>query len=124
VRHVDLAVIGSGSGNSIIDDRFSRLSVALIDEGDPFGGTCLNEGCIPSKMFVHTAEVAREIRGAGRYGIHAEPPTVDWPAIRDRVFGRIDPIAAAGLGWREHDARHGAVHGRPGAGGLVPGRHA
>lgn len=101
MRHVDLAVIGSGSGNSIIDDRFSRFSVALIDEGDPFGGTCLNEGCIPSKMFVHTAEVASDIRGAGRYGIHAEPPTVDWPAIRDRVFGRIDPIAAAGLAWRE-----------------------
>jgi len=101
VRHVDLAVIGSGSGNSIIDDRFSRLSVALIDDGDPFGGTCLNAGCIPSKMFVHTAEVAGEIRGAGRYGIHAEPPTVDWPAIRDRVFGRIDPIAQGGMEWRE-----------------------
>jgi len=101
VRHVDLAVIGSGSGNSIIDDRFSRLSIALIDDGDPFGGTCLNAGCIPSKMFVHTAEVAGEIRGARRYGLGAEPPTVDWPAIRDRVFGRIDPIAQGGMEWRE-----------------------
>jgi mycothione reductase len=101
VRHVDLAVIGSGSGNSIIDDRFDALSVALIDDGDPFGGTCLNVGCIPSKMFVHTAEVADEIRGAGRYGLHASAPSVDWPAIRTRIFGRIDPISLAGLGWRE-----------------------
>ena len=101
MRHVDLAVIGSGSGNSIINERFDGLSVALIDDGDPFGGTCLNVGCIPSKMFAHTAEVADEIRGAGRYGVHAPAPTVNWPAIRDRIFGRIDPIALGGLGWRE-----------------------
>ncbi|HET7725560.1 MAG TPA: mycothione reductase [Propionibacteriaceae bacterium] len=101
MRHVDLAVIGSGSGNSIIDERFDDLSVALIDDGDPFGGTCLNVGCIPSKMFTHTAEVADEIRGARRYGLHASAPTVDWPAIRDRIFGRIDPISLSGLGWRE-----------------------
>jgi mycothione reductase len=98
---VDLAVIGSGSGNSIINEDFSRLDVALIDDGDPFGGTCLNAGCIPSKMFAHTALVADEIRGARRYGVHASVPTVDWPAIRDRIFGRIDPISLGGLGWRE-----------------------
>ncbi len=101
MRHVDLAVIGSGSGNSIIDERFDHLNVALIDDGDPFGGTCLNVGCIPSKMFTHAAEVADEIRGARRYGLHASSPTADWPAIRDRIFGRIDPIARAGLVWRE-----------------------
>lgn len=101
MRHVDLAVIGSGSGNSIVDERFEGLSVALIDDGDPFGGTCLNAGCIPSKMFAHTSEVADSIRGSGRYGLHASAPTVDWPAIRDRIFGRIDPISLAGLGWRE-----------------------
>jgi mycothione reductase len=101
VRHVDLAVIGSGSGNSIINSDFDSLDVALIDDGDPFGGTCLNVGCIPSKMFAHTAEVADEIRGAGRYGLHASAPSVDWPAIRDRIFGRIDPISLGGLGWRE-----------------------
>jgi mycothione reductase len=98
---VDLAVIGSGSGNSIVNEKFDGLSVALIDDGDPFGGTCLNVGCIPSKMFAHTAEVADEIRGAGRYGLRASAPSVDWPAIRDRIFGRIDPISLAGLGWRE-----------------------
>ena len=37
MRHVDLAVIGSGSGNSIINEKFSRLSVALIDDGDHNG---------------------------------------------------------------------------------------
>jgi len=100
MRHFDLCVIGSGSGNSIVDDRFSHLQVALIDDGEPFGGTCLNVGCIPTKMFVHTADVAEEIRRAGRYGLGAGSPTVDWPAIRDRVFDRIDPIASGGEAYR------------------------
>jgi mycothione reductase len=112
VRHVDLAVIGSGSGNSIVDERFDDLSVALIDDGEPFGGTCLNVGCIPSKMFTHTAEVADEIRGARRYGLHASSPTVDWPELRDRIFGRIDPISHAGLVWRESQPNVELMRGR------------
>ncbi len=100
MRHVDLAVIGSGSGNSIVDERFSHLQVALVDDGEPFGGTCLNVGCIPTKMFVHTADVAEEVRRAGRYGLGARSPKVDWPAIRDRIFDRIDPIAAGGETYR------------------------
>ena len=111
MRHVDLAVIGSGSGNSIVDDRFSGLQVALIDDSEPFGGTCLNVGCIPTKMFVHTADVTEEIRRAARYGIRAEGPRVDWPAIRDRVFGRIDPIAAAGLAYRQSQANVSVLRG-------------
>ncbi len=111
MRHVDLAVIGSGSGNSIIDEKFDDLSVALIDDGEPFGGTCLNAGCIPSKMFVHTAEVADEIRGAGQYGVHASAPSIDWPAIRNRIFGRIDPISLGGLGWRESQPNVAVMRG-------------
>ena len=111
MRHVDLAVIGSGSGNSIVDDRFSGLQVALIDDGEPFGGTCLNVGCIPTKIFVHTADVAEEIRHAGRYGIGAAAPTVDWPAIRDRVFNRIDPIAAGGLSYRQSQGNVAVLRG-------------
>src|SRR3954451_5119639 len=56
-RHFDLAVIGTGSGNSIIDERFADRSVALLEKGI-FGGTCLNVGCIPTKMFVYPADLA------------------------------------------------------------------
>src|SRR6266568_5142984 len=66
-----------------------RIAVA---ESDRFGGTCLNRGCIPSKMLVHTADVAQEVRHAGRFGVRAKWAGADWPAIRDRVFGRIDPL--------------------------------
>jgi mycothione reductase len=43
-------------------------------------------------MLVYTADVARIVRDAGRFGIGAEWTGADWPAIRDRVFGRIDPL--------------------------------
>ncbi|MFV0453238.1 MAG: mycothione reductase [Propioniciclava sp.] len=100
MRHVDLCVIGSGSGNSIIDDRFADRSVALIDDGVLFGGTCLNHGCIPTKMFVRPASVIRSVAEAARVNITADQVVGDWAAVRDRVFGRIDPIAAAGEAWR------------------------
>ena len=100
-RHFDLAVIGSGSGNSIPDERFGDLKVALFEEHSPFGGTCLNVGCIPTKMFVYAAEVAQTIRESARYGIDSTIEKVRWTDIVDRVFGRIDPISAGGENYRE-----------------------
>lgn len=100
-RHFDIAIIGSGSGNSIADSQFDNLKVALFEEHSPFGGTCLNVGCIPTKMFVYAAEVAQTIRDSARYGIDAEIDKVRWKDVVDRVFGRIDPIAAGGKQYRE-----------------------
>jgi mycothione reductase len=99
VRHHDLAVIGTGSGNSLIDPRFDDLDVALVEHG-VFGGTCLNVGCIPTKMYVYPADVAQHVRHAPRYGIDATLDKVRWSDIRDRIFGRIDPIAAGGREYR------------------------
>ena len=100
MRHFDLCVIGSGSGNSIIDESFDDLSVALVDKGERFGGTCLNVGCIPTKMFVHPADLASSVEHAKRVGVDLGAASADWPAIRDRVFGRIDPISEGGEEWR------------------------
>ncbi|GAA3690058.1 mycothione reductase [Gordonia hankookensis] len=96
---VDLAIIGSGSGNSIPDERFDDRTIAIFEEG-VYGGTCLNVGCIPTKMFVYAAEVAEMARHSDRYGVHARVESVDWPAIVDRIFGRIDPISAGGKEYR------------------------
>ncbi|MFC4945465.1 mycothione reductase [Pseudonocardia sp. GCM10023141] len=99
MRHHDLAVIGTGSGNSIVDRRFDDLDVAIVEHG-VFGGTCLNVGCIPTKMYVYPADVAQTILKASRYGIDASIDKIRWADIRDRVFGRIDPIAAGGREYR------------------------
>ena len=94
----DLIIIGSGSGNSI-PDYLSGWKIAIV-ERDVFGGTCLNRGCIPSKMFVLPADIAEEARHSARLGIDVRFHGADWGAIRDRVFGRIDPIAAGGRDYR------------------------
>ena len=99
MRHHDLVVIGTGSGNSIIDSRFDDLDVAIVEHG-VFGGTCLNVGCIPTKMYVYPADVAEAVRHASRYGVDASVDKVRWSDIRDRVFGRIDPISAGGREYR------------------------
>jgi mycothione reductase len=99
MRHFDLVIIGSGSGNSLPDSRFSHLQVAVVEEGT-FGGTCLNVGCIPTKMFVYTANVAGWARDSARFGVDAHVDKVRWTDIRDRVFGRIDPISAGGERYR------------------------
>ena len=95
----DLVIVGSGSANSIPGPEFDDWSIALV-ERSRFGGTCLNVGCIPSKMFVYAADVADTIHTAAAYGISASFEGADWPAIRDRVFGRIDPIAEGGKVFR------------------------
>jgi mycothione reductase len=100
VRHFDLCIIGTGSGNSIVDARFDHLAVAVVEMGT-FGGTCLNVGCIPSKMLVHPADLAASTVHATSLGVDLELRGVRWREIRDRIFGRIDPMAANGRGYRE-----------------------
>ncbi|MEV0669673.1 mycothione reductase [Mycobacterium sp. NPDC050441] len=100
--HYDLTIIGTGSGNSILDERYAGKKVAICEQGT-FGGTCLNVGCIPTKMFVYAADVADTIRAGTKYGIDAHIDKVRWPDIVSRVFGRIDPIAAGGEDYRRND---------------------
>ena len=98
IETFDLIIVGSGSGNSIpsyLDD----WKIALV-ERDVFGGTCLNRGCIPSKMFVYPADVAVAARTSSKLGIDTQFNGADWSAIRDRVFGLIDPIASSGRDYR------------------------
>ncbi len=97
-EHFDLIIIGSGSGNSIPED-LQGWRIALV-ERDVFGGTCLNRGCIPSKMFVLPADVAVSASNSEHLGLDTTFNGADWPAIRDRVFGLIDPIAAGGEEYR------------------------
>ena len=98
-EHFDLAIIGSGSGNSLVTRDFEGKRVAII-EGGTFGGTCLNVGCIPTKMFVYAAEVAASARDAARFGVDTTVQGVRWADVRDRIFQRIDPISEGGRRYR------------------------
>ncbi|MBC7558800.1 MAG: mycothione reductase [Dermatophilaceae bacterium] len=99
MAHFDLAIIGTGSGNALVTPDFDGKRVAIVEAGT-FGGTCLNVGCIPTKMYVYAADVANTVTHAATFGIDATLDGVRWRDIRDRVFGRIDPIAAGGRDYR------------------------
>jgi mycothione reductase len=97
----DLVIVGTGSGNGIpreLDD----WNIALV-ERDVFGGTCINRGCVPSKMFVYAADVALHVRESERHQVRSTFEGVDWPGLVDRVFGRIDPISVGGERYRVED---------------------
>ncbi len=100
VTHYDLAVIGTGSGNPIVTRKFADWRVAILEE-NLFGGTCLNVGCIPTKMFVYPADLARSARHAPALGVDMSYDGARWPEIRDRIFGRIDPMVASGKTYRQ-----------------------
>ncbi len=88
-RH-DVIVIGAGSGLTISSQAAERgLKVAVIDQG-PFGGTCLNRGCIPSKMLIQSAEVMETIQRAYLFGIKAKATGLDWKGVMRRVNGTVD----------------------------------
>jgi mycothione reductase len=111
VPHFDICIIGTGSGNSIIDASFDHLSVAIVEMGT-FGGTCLNVGCIPSKMLVHPADLAASTIEATRLGVDLTLQSVRWREIRDRIFDRIDPKAADGRAYRERSQNVTVFDGR------------
>ena len=94
-RHYDIVVLGAGSGRMVLDEQFQGLRTAIIDHG-PYGGTCLNRGCIPSKMFLHVAESAASVPELARLGVDARVDRVRWDDIRDRIFSRIDAHAESG----------------------------
>jgi mycothione reductase len=98
--HYDLVIIGTGSGNSIPGPDFDDWSIAIVESG-VFGGTCLNVGCIPTKMYVHPADIAAAARDGARLDVYATIDRIDWKSMRDRIFGRIDPISSGGREYRE-----------------------
>ena len=100
----DLIIVGSGSGNSI-PDYLSDWNIAMVERGT-YGGTCLNVGCIPSKMFVLPADAALGAQHADKMNIDAQYNGVDFPALRDRVFGRIDAISDSGREYRANESEN------------------
>jgi len=85
MKNYDVIVIGAGVGLNVTFKAVSSgLRVALIDKGNP-GGTCLNLGCVPSKVLIFPADRIVEIREAEKLGIHAKITRVDFSALMGRM---------------------------------------
>jgi len=90
IRDYDVLVIGSGGGTKISTPS-SRLGLkAAIIEKDRLGGTCLNRGCIPSKMLIHAAEIAHQIDHASRHFLKTDGFQVDFDRLVSWVSSEID----------------------------------
>jgi dihydrolipoamide dehydrogenase len=90
IEKFDLIVIGSGSGLDVANAIFQHgLKVAIIEK-DRMGGTCLNRGCIPSKLLIHSADVAETIKRAQIFGIKVDGFAVDFQGMVERVNNITD----------------------------------
>ena len=92
----DVAVLGSGPGGYVAAIRAGQLGLkAAIIERDPFfGGTCLHRGCIPTKVFLHTADLLQEIRHADIHGLHVDgKPSVDVAKLLERKTKVVSQLA-------------------------------
>ncbi len=87
----DLVVIGAGSGGV----RAARIAAGLgakvaIVENRFFGGTCVNVGCVPKKLFSYGAAFADLFRLAADYGFNVDAGAgLDWPTLRDNKTREI-----------------------------------
>ena len=84
-KHYDAIVIGSGQGGNPLSMALARanLRTALIERSH-VGGTCINEGCTPTKTMVASGRVAYLARRATDYGVHIGPVSVDIQKVRQR----------------------------------------
>ncbi|SDX75695.1 dihydrolipoyl dehydrogenase [Halopenitus persicus] len=86
----DVAVIGAGPGGYVAAIRAAQhdLDVTLV-ERDAYGGVCLNAGCIPSKAYIHAADLAHDATHAAEMGLEGDLE-VDMPTLQDWTSGIVD----------------------------------
>lgn len=86
MKKFDLIVIGSGSGLDVANAAATEkgFKVAIIEK-DKLGGTCLNRGCIPSKLLIHSADIIEIIKKADVFGITVKDYRIDFQQIVNRV---------------------------------------
>ena len=91
----DLFVIGAGSGGvraaRMAAERGARVAVA---EDAAFGGTCVNLGCIPKKLYSFAAHYAESFDEAHGYGWAAERPAFDWPKLKANRASEVSRLNA------------------------------
>ncbi len=85
MTHYDAIVIGSGQGGTPLSKKLAQqgLKTALIEKRF-IGGTCINDGCTPTKTMVASARMAHTARNSNALGVHTGEVTVDLPAIVQR----------------------------------------
>ncbi|MBP2215336.1 NAD(P)/FAD-dependent oxidoreductase [Arthrobacter sp. CAN_C5] len=97
----DVLIVGAGPAGMAAAVRAAELGarVAVVERAR-LGGTCVNSGCVPTRVLAKTARLYREVRTAYDYGIVVVEPAVDWQQIVRRVRSTVDRVLAA----KDYDA--------------------
>lgn len=85
MKEFDLIVIGSGSGLDVASGLARRGKQIAVVEPGRLGGTCLNRGCIPSKMLIHHADIAQNINSSENFHIQSRIEDIDFDSIIQEV---------------------------------------
>ena len=89
MKKYDVLVIGSGGGTKISTPAASLGLKAAIIEKAKWGGTCLNRGCIPSKMLIHPANIAHQVKESSKYGLKTKYNGVNFEKLTSRITREV-----------------------------------
>ncbi len=92
MKNYDLLIIGSGSAGILPEAAINRGETVAVVEPDHWGGTCVNVGCIPSKMLIYAAEAADAVNHSDYFGIKAHIDHIDWSRTVGRVKDKLSPM--------------------------------
>jgi pyruvate/2-oxoglutarate dehydrogenase complex dihydrolipoamide dehydrogenase (E3) component len=119
-RSFDSIIIGAGqAGPSLAVTLAKRGEKVALIEAERLGGTCINNGCTPTKTLRKSARVAYIARRAAEFGIDTGPVTVDFPRAMTRMRERVDTSRAGLESWVRGSGveviiGHGKIEGREG----------
>ncbi len=96
-QQYDAIVIGSGQGGTPLSIALAQagMRTALV-ERKHVGGTCINEGCTPTKTMVASGRVAYLARRAADYGVHTGPISIDMKRVRQRKRDIVESFRGSG----------------------------
>jgi pyruvate/2-oxoglutarate dehydrogenase complex dihydrolipoamide dehydrogenase (E3) component len=121
VLHADAAVIGAGQAGPFLAMALAaRGERVVLVEAKQLGGTCINNGCTPTKTLRKSARVAHMARRASEFGVQVGPVEVDFAAAMVRMQQRVDAARAGLEKWIAGEARVTVLH----AWGRLTGRSA
>jgi len=106
MEEFDVIVIGAGSGLDIASAYANRGKDVAVVEPGPLGGTCLNRGCIPSKMLIHHADIIETVENSEKFHIRAEINDIDFQKITEEVNSTVAEDAEAIETAIENSDRH------------------
>lgn len=92
-KEYDLVILGGGTGGYVAAIRAAQLGMEVaIVEKSKLGGTCLHQGCIPSKALLRSAEVFKQTKEAANFGIETKDVHLNFTKVQERKNSIIDTL--------------------------------